>query len=106
MDSDAEPSSEAASRYEPLDVPPFVPFWLGSLIAAFIVAVLVGITIGYPLADRQEYRGPLKALPPAPRLQSAPMADLKRYQAAKQKELKSVDAAMQATAKQGWGPPK
>jgi hypothetical protein len=68
--------------------------------------VLVGVTIGFPLADHQQYRGPLKALPPAPRLETAPVDDRQRYEAAKARELKAIDAAMAATAQQGWGPPK
>ena len=87
-------------------MPALLPFWLGALIAAFIVGVLVWVTIGFPLADHQEYRGPVKPLPPAPQLQPAPSADLQRYEAAKQQELRSIDAAMRATAQQGWGPPR
>jgi hypothetical protein len=72
--------------------------------------VLVFITIGFPLADHQEYRGPLRALPPAPTLQVAPVMELQRYKAAKLKELDSsqlpIEQAMRETAKQGWGPPK
>ena len=99
-------SGDAASRFEPRDVPPFLPLWLGVLIASFVIGVLVWVTVGFPLADHQQYRGPLKALPPAPRLETAPVADRQRYDAAKRRELKSVDAAMKATAQQGWGPPK
>jgi hypothetical protein len=106
-------SGEPVSRFEPLDVPPLLPFWLGCLIAAFIVAVLIGITIGFPLADRQQSRGPLQPLPPAPQLESAPAAELQRYDSAKRRQLESgkgatmsIEAAMRATAKQGWGPPK
>ena len=105
-ETEAGTSGEAASRYEPLDVPPLLPFWLGVLIAAFVIGVLIGITLGFPLADHQQYRGPLKALPPPPRLESAPVAERQRYDSAKAQELRSIDAAMQATAKQGWGPPK
>jgi len=99
-------SGDAASRFEPRDVPPFLPLWLGLLIAAFVVGVLVWVTVGFPLADHQQYRGPLKALPPAPRLETAPVADRQRYDAAKRRELKSIETAMRATAQQGWGPPK
>jgi hypothetical protein len=105
--------AEAATRYEPRDVPAFLPFWLACLLGFFIAVVLVGITIGFPLADKQEYRGPMQALPPAPRLQLAPAMDLQRYDIAKQRELEetrpngqSIDAAMQQTAVQGWGTPK
>jgi hypothetical protein len=106
-------SGDAASRFEPRDVPPLLPFWLGMLIAAFVIGVLVSVTAGFPLADHQQYRGPLKGLPPAPQLQPAPADDLQRYEAVKQQELAgrngasmSIEAAMRATAQQGWGPPK
>lgn len=101
---------ETATRYEPRDVPPLLPFWLACLIAGFVAIILIGITIGFPLADRQQYRGPMQALPPAPRLEVAPVTELQRYEAAKRGELRTsrrpIEAAMQATAKQGWGPPK
>jgi hypothetical protein len=97
-------------RFEPADVPAFLPLWLAAGLASFVIIVLVGITIAYPLADQQQYRGPMQALPPAPRLQLTPGQDLKAYQAAKRRELQgpnsSIEAAMQATAKQGWGPPR
>jgi hypothetical protein len=52
----------------------------------------------------------MQSLPPAPRLQLTPEQDLKAYQAAKRRELQgsnsAIEAAMQATAKQGWGPPR
>ncbi|HYX46623.1 MAG TPA: hypothetical protein VE820_07365 [Sphingomicrobium sp.] len=93
-------------------MPALLPFWLACLLAISIVGVLVAISIGYPLATHQEYRGPLKALPPAPRLQTAPARDLQDYQAAKAQELKGsrggvpITEAMKQTARQGWGPPK
>lgn len=93
-------------------MPPLLPFWLACILAAFVGGVLLSITLLFPLATHQEYRGPLKALPPAPQLQSAPTGDLQRYEAAKAKVLKGsggtvpIEAAMRQTAKQGWGPPK
>jgi hypothetical protein len=111
-DTDEPTSAEAASRYEPLDVPPLLPLWLGCLLAAFVGGVLLIVSLGYPLATHQQYRGPLKALPPAPRLESSPHYDLQRYEAAKQQELRGsrtsipIEIAMRETAKQGWGPPK
>jgi len=60
----------------------------------------------------QERRGPVRPLPPAPRLESAPAAELQRYEAAKRQELAGhgtimpIEQAMRATAQQGWGPPK
>jgi hypothetical protein len=112
LDTDDETSPEAPSRFEPLDVPPLLPFWLACLLAAFVGTVLVSITIAFPLATHQQYRGPLKPLPPAPRLQAAPHRELQDYEAAKRKELAGsakavpIDVAMRETAKQGWGPPK
>jgi hypothetical protein len=105
-ESDAPSPGEAASRYEPLDVPPLLPFWLACLLAAFVGGVLLTIEIAFPLATHQQYRGPLKPLPPAPWLETAPVAGLQRYEAAKRRELGASDEAMRETAKQGWGPPK
>ena len=82
------------------------------MLAAFVGSVLLTIVIFFPLATHQEYRGPMKPLPPAPRLESAPAGDLHRYEAAKQRELRGsdgtvlIEAAMRATARQGWGPPR
>jgi hypothetical protein len=93
-------------------VPPLLPFWLGCLLAGFVVTVLISVSIGFPLAVHQESRGPLRPLPAAPRLETAPTGDLRQYEAAKQQELNGsgttipIAAAMQQTAKQGWGPPK
>lgn len=97
-------------RFEPSDVPPLLPLWLAAGLGGAVIVVLLGITLGYPLADSQEYRGPMRSLPPAPRLQVAPAEDLARYQAAKQRELQKtgipIETAMRRTAEQGWGPPK
>ena len=111
-DSDGFPPAETASRYEPLDVPPLLPFWLACLLAAFVGGVLLVVSLGYPPATHQQYRGPLKALPPAPRLELSPHYDLQRYEAAKQRELHGsptsvpIETAMRETVQQGWGPPR
>jgi len=101
---------DAEVRFEPRDVPAFLPLWLAAGLAAFIIIVLVGITLSFPLAVHQEYRGPLQPLPPQPRLQVSPHQDLAAYEAAKRRELRShgsgIEAAMQATAREGWGPPR
>ena len=103
----AEASADARiSRYEPAGVPPLLPFWLACLLAAFVGGVLLSIEIAFPLATHQQYRGPLKPLPPAPRLETAPVAELQRYDAAKGRELGASEEAMRETAKQGWGSPK
>jgi hypothetical protein len=101
---------DCSVRFEPTDVPPLVALGLAAGLAGFIIAVLVGITVSFPLADRQEYRGPLQRLPPAPRLQVAASEELTAYRAAKRKELEQaplpIDAAMRKTVEQGWGPPR
>lgn len=104
--SDGPAPGEAASRYEPLDVPSLLPFWLACLLAAFVGGVLLSIEIAFPLATHQQYRGPLKPLPPEPRLETAPTAQLQRYAAAKRRELEASEEAMRETARQGWGPPR
>jgi hypothetical protein len=114
LHEESQPHERPATRFEPRDVPALLPFWLALLFAGFIVAVLIGITIGFPLADHQEARGPLQPLPPAPRIETAPGSDLARYEASKRAELSrhdqsgesAIQAAMKATARQGWGPSK
>jgi hypothetical protein len=112
LNTDNATPAQRPSRYEPLDVPPFLPFWLGALLFAFVGGVLLSITLLFPLATHQQYRGPLKALPPVPLLQSAPKRDLQRYEGAKRRELNgsdgrlAIETAIRETAKQGWGPPK
>jgi hypothetical protein len=110
LEKDQPSPGESAVRYEAKDVPPLLPFWLACLIGGFVALVLVAISFGFPLADHQEYRGPMQALPPAPRLEVAPITQRERYEAAKQQELKTsptaIGAAMRKTAQQGWGPPK
>jgi hypothetical protein len=97
-------------RFEAADVPSWLPLWLALGLLGFVVLVLVGISLSYPLAVHQQYRGPLQPLPPAPRLQVTPGQDLQHYEAVKRHELEhspaTIEAAMKATVKQGWGPPQ
>jgi hypothetical protein len=103
LDNESQGRDKPATRFEPSDVPAFMPLWLGGILAAFVATVLIAITLSFPLANHQEARGPLQPLPPAPRLETAPGQDLARYRAAKRKELDGrIQAAMRATAKQGW----
>lgn len=108
----ATPKTERSARFEASDVPAWLPLWLGMGLAGFVIGVLVAIAIFFPLASHQQYRGPLQPLPPAPQLQVAPGSDLTAYRSAKDRELEghggsgSIEAAMRATARQGWGPPR
>ncbi len=99
-----------AVRFEASDVPPLLPLWLASGLAGFVVIVLAGIAFSFPLANHQQYRGPMQALPPAPRLQVAPGQDLKSYHSARRRALtgsqQPIEDAMRATAAHGWGPPR
>jgi hypothetical protein len=110
MAAEGEERAMKPARFEPRDVPPLLPLWLAAGLAAFVVIVLAGITIGFPLADHQEHRGPTQPLPPEPRLQVSPMQDRAIYEDTKRAELEHsnlpIAAAMQATAQQGWGPPR
>ena len=108
MTDDQAESGDRPVRFEALDVPPLLPLWLGAGLAGFIVIVLVGITLGYPLANHQENRGPIHALPAEPRLEVSPVRQLQAYRISKQRELAvgNVTAAMEATARQGWGSPR
>ncbi len=112
----SETPHDTPSRYEPLDVPALLPFWLGCLLAFFVLGVFLWVALEFPIALHQETRGPLTVLPGAPRLQSAPQQDLERYRSQKTSELEAegsakgkrvgIEDAMRATASQGWGPPK
>lgn len=107
--SDGEAGSgDHPVRFEPIDVPSLLPLWLATGLAGFVVIVLVGITLGYPFANHQENRGPMHALAAEPRLDVSPGRRLDAYRARKQRELteENVAAAMEATARQGWGSPK
>ena len=72
-----------AVRFEPSDVPPLLPLWLGAGLGGCVILVVLCITLFYPLADKQEFRGPLQHLPQAPTLEVAPGEHLARYDAAK-----------------------
>jgi hypothetical protein len=103
VEHESQARERPATRFEPSDVPAFVPLWLGGILAAFVAVVLIAITLSFPLANHQEARGPLQRLPPAPRIETAPGETLARYQAAKRKELDGrIEPAMRATARQGW----
>ena len=98
------------AEFEPRDVPPLLPLWLGAGLGSCVLVVMLCITLFFPLADSQLDRGPMQHLPPTPRLQVSPAAVRTAYDRSKASELRlaptPIDVAMQATAKQGWGPPQ
>jgi hypothetical protein len=89
-------------RYEPRDVRVRLLIWIAGGFALAIGLVLFVITIAFPIANHQQYRGPLRPLPPTPRLQLAPAQDLQRYRASKKNERDRIEAAMRVTAAEGW----
>lgn len=100
------------ARYEVRDVSFAVVAILASGLAVSVAGVLIMVGFAFPAANRAYMRGPTVALPPAPRLESAPFAELDRYEASKAAELSSpgpqripIEQAMRETAKQGWGKP-
>jgi hypothetical protein len=103
-------SRPSPARFEAADVPSLLPLWLAAGLAGFVIVVVVSISVAYPLADHQEFRGPTQALPPAPRLQVAPGRDHSAYQVSGRQALDRsgtpIDAAIRATVAQGWGPPR
>ena len=98
------------ARFEARDVPPLLPLWLGAGLGSCVLVVMLCVTLFYPLADSQQDRGPMQHLPLTPRLQVSPAADRAAYDSSKARELRTaptpIDVAMQATAKQDWGPPQ
>ncbi|HEX5183464.1 MAG TPA: hypothetical protein VFW19_09970 [Allosphingosinicella sp.] len=102
--------------FERSDVPPLL---LLALALGFAVAVALTMAVlagAYPRALRDVDRGPVQALPPAPRLQTAPGRDLDAYRAAERRRLETygwsdraqgrvrvpVDQAMRRVAAEGW----
>lgn len=102
------PAHDPNARYEVRDVPPWLVMLLALGFALSVAGVIIFVGLAFPSANRPYLRGPITTLPQAPRLQSAPLADLHRYQAAKAAELSGakgtvpIEQAMRETAKQGW----
>lgn len=94
------------SEYEQSDAPPWLPAALGSGLAICVAGLLLLISSFFPAALTPTPRGPLQPLPPAPRLQVEPGADLIRYQQiAEQRQDHaplSIEQAMRTVAKRGW----
>jgi hypothetical protein len=110
--------SESANPagYERSDVPPLLLLALAAgfaLTVAILMAILAGV---YPRSLNDDFKGPVQAFPPAPRLQSAPRRDLVAYDSAERRQLRTygwsdraqgrvrvpIDQAMRQVAAQGW----
>lgn len=104
--------------YERSDVPPRLLVALAAGLGSAVAIVLIVLSFAFPVAMRATPRGPLRPLPPAPRLEVAPEAQLQHYKAAEGTKLHGyailpdghvqvpIDEAMRAVAAQGWSQPK
>ncbi|WP_377805521.1 hypothetical protein ABNQ38_02460 [Azospirillum sp. A29] len=83
--------SNPDTMFETRDTPPWLFLLLGGLAAGLIVTVVVSLLLIFPNAARDENHA-LTTPMPEPRLQTDPVADLKRYKA----------QAMQRLTGYGW----
>ncbi|WP_395456795.1 hypothetical protein ACHMW5_15830 [Azospirillum melinis] len=83
--------SNPDTMFETLDTPPWLFPVLGGLAAGLIVTVVVSLLLIFPEAAKDENHA-LATPMPEPRLQTDPVADLKRYKA----------QAMQRLTSYGW----
>lgn len=102
--------------YERSDVPPFVILGLAAGFALTVAIVMAILAAVYPRSLNDDFKGPVQALPPAPRLQTAPRRDLVAYDAAEGRRLQTygwtdraqgrvrvpVAQAMRQVAAEGW----
>jgi len=110
--------SESAhpAGYERSDVPPLLLLALAVGFAVTVAIIMTVLAAVYPHALNDDVKGPLQALPPAPRLQTAPRRDLVAYDAAERRRLETygwsdrahgrvrlpVQHAMRQVAAEGW----
>ncbi len=92
--------------YERSDVPPRLLVALAAGLALSIAAVPIGVALAFPFALGPPGRGPTQPLPPQPRLETAPSADVAGYRAAERRRLARIDEAMDAVAAEGWSDSK
>jgi hypothetical protein len=106
--------------YERSDVPPLLLLALAFGFALTVAIVMTVLAAIYPHSLNDDFKGPLQALPPAPRLQTAPRRDLVAYQVAEHRRLGTygwadrsqgrvrvpVEQAMRQVAAQGWRSPQ
>ena len=88
--------------YERSDVPPRLLAALAAGLVASIAAVLIGVALAFPFALAPPGRGPTQPLPPQPRLETDPSADVANYRAVERRRLARIDEAMNEVAAEGW----
>ena len=102
--------------FEGSDAPPPLLIALAAGFALTVAAVMTCLTFAFPSALHDQEKGPLGALPPAPRLETAPRRDRIAYEQAQRKRLGGygwsdrangrvqvpVDQAMNEVATEGW----
>jgi hypothetical protein len=102
--------------YERSDVPPLLLLALAVGFAVTVAIVMAVLAAAYPRSVNDDFKGPIQALPPAPRLQTAPRRDLVAYDAAERRRLDTygwsdrtnlrvrvpVKQAMRQVAAEGW----
>ena len=102
--------------HERSDAPPLLLLALAGGLALTLVLVMAALAAFFPSAVRDQDKGPLQALPQAPRLQVAPRADLHVYREAQDRRLQTygwsdraqgrvrvpITQAMRAVAAQDW----
>lgn len=88
--------------YEHSDVPPRLLAALAAGLALSICTVLAGVALAFPFALSPPERGPTQPLPPTPRLETAPSADLDSYKVIEQRRLAGIGQAMNEVASEGW----
>jgi len=91
-----------AQDFERSDAPPWLIVALAAGLAATVIGLMLVLALLFPQALVDRPKGPIDPLPPAPRLQVRPRADLARTEAAEAKGLRTIDAAMRAVAAEGW----
>lgn len=91
-----------AQDYERSDAPPWLIVALAAGLGAIVIVLMIVLSLVFPQALVDRPKGPIDALPPQPRLQVAPRADLARTDAAEKARLKDIDPAMRAVVAEGW----
>ena len=102
--------------HERSDAPPLLLLALAAGLALTIAVIMASLAAFFPSSVQDQDKRPLQALPPSPRLQVAPRADLHVFREAQERRLQTygwsdraqgrvrvpIDQAMRAVAAQDW----